>query len=68
MSEDEDERFDTDDFVYHISGISDYLEILQWLKDNNVWYHSVYHKDSVATYELLYMDEEDVVAFKLRWM
>lgn len=62
------EKFNTDDFIYRYRTFSEYLEILQWLKDNNIWYHNVFRENSVATYELLYMSNEDVIAFKLRWV
>lgn len=61
-------QFNTDDFIYQYSGLSEYFKILQWLKDNNIWYHSLYREDSVASFELLYMGDEDAVAFKLRWL
>ncbi len=67
LTESKKSQFNTNDFIYHFSSFSKYLEILQWLKDNNIWYHSVYREDSAATYELLYMGDEDAMAFKLRW-
>lgn len=54
------------DFVYNTNH-STYLEILQWLQDNDIWYHGIHRDISALNYEVLYMSEEDAMAFKLRW-
>ena len=57
------------DFVYVMKkGDPIYLEILQWLEDNGIWYHSVHRDISALNYEILYMSEENAMAFKLRWL
>ena len=63
------------DFTLYISDNLDhpfksetYLAILKWLKDNDIWYHSV-HRDIGSLYcEILYMETDAAMAFKLRWI
>jgi len=64
------EYFKEYDFVYIIKedDHSTYLEILEWLEDNDIWYHSVHRDISALNYEVLYMSEENAMAFKLRWL
>ena len=51
LTESKKSQFNTNDFIYQCSSFSKYLEILQWLKDNNIWYHRVYREDAAATTE-----------------
>lgn len=56
------------DDYYYIELHDKYIFILEWLKDNGIWYHSVQRDGKSIHFEVLYMDEEDAMAFKLRWI
>lgn len=61
--------FTDNDYVYNIKDASpEYFEMLEWLRDNNVWYHSVHRDINALVYEVLYMSDEDAMAFKLTFI
>lgn len=63
------------DFVRDHDGYDDYYyvkhnlykDIIVWLRENGIWYHNVQRDGENAHFEVLYMEEEDAMAFKLRW-
>ena len=58
--------FELDDWKPALS-----VEMLQWLKDNNIVYETHTNRYGSASfhyhYFILFKNPEDVIAFKLRW-
>ncbi len=52
-----------DEFVENIDNET-YTNMLKWLIDNDVNFHS----EIIKTHGIIIMKDEDAMAFKLRWM